>query len=115
MTTEWRQQEPSHTDWRDLKSLTEGSPSAPQQADLLSLMTPMTVSVKHQVYSYVDLCTLYPVARVSLVPRFYTVEENNRFVEVCTEVTSPSIDSPVDFNFNIQLTTADNTASGYSF
>ena len=67
------------------------------------------------MYSYVDLCTLYPVARVSLVPRFYTVEENNRFVEVCTEVTSPSIDSPVDFNFYIQLTTADNTASGYSF
>ena len=67
------------------------------------------------MYSYVDFYTLCPVARVSLVPQLFTVEEEGRFIEVCVLVTTPSVDSPVDFNFNIQLTTADNTASGYSF
>ena len=55
------------------------------------------------------------MARVSLVPQQYSVEEKDIFVEVCAQVTNPTIDSPVDFNFYIQLTTADNTASGYSF
>ena len=56
-----------------------------------------------------------PVARVSLVSQLYTVEEEDGFVEVCAQVTSPTGDSPVNFNFSIQLTTTDNTAGWYSF
>ena len=52
---------------------------------------------------------------MSLVPQLYTVEEEDGFVEVCAQVTSPTGDTPVDFNFSIQLTTTDNTAGWYSF
>ena len=52
---------------------------------------------------------------MSLVPQLYTVEEEDGYVEVCAQVTSPAGDSPFDFNFSIQLTTTDNTAGWYTF
>ena len=46
---------------------------------------------------------------------FYQVSEDVGMVEVCAIVTSPSIDCPIQFPFNISLSTTDGTAGTYTF
>ena len=57
-----------------------------------------------------SICT---VAYVGLQRDRFDVEEEDGYVEVCAQIFSPNIDTPVDFMFSVQLTTADGTASEY--
>ena len=50
------------------------------------------------------------VAVVGLERTFYQVSENVGVVEVCAVVYSPVIECPIQFSFNLQLTTSDGSA-----
>ena len=56
-----------------------------------------------------DLC-LRPGARVGLERTFYSVSEGVGVVELCAVVYEPNITCPIEFPFNIRLSTADGTA-----
>lgn len=50
------------------------------------------------------------MAVVSLEQTFYQVSEAEGVVEVCATVTSPTIDCPIEFLFDVQLSAVDGTA-----
>ena len=50
------------------------------------------------------------VAVVGLEKTFYQVSEDVGVVEVCAIVYSPTIDCPINFPFDVSLSTDDNTA-----
>ena len=51
-----------------------------------------------------------PGARVGLERTFYSVSEVVGVVELCVVVYEPDINCPIEFPFNISLSTADGTA-----
>ena len=51
-----------------------------------------------------------PGARVGLERTFYSVSEGVGVVELCAVVYEPNITCPIEFPFNISLSTADGTA-----
>ena len=57
--------------------------------------------------------SLYTVVYVGLQRDRFIVEEEDGYVEVCAQIFSPNIDTPVDFMFLVQLITIDDTASEY--
>ena len=50
------------------------------------------------------------MALVSLEETFYQVSEGDGVVEVCATVTSPAIDCPIEFPFEVELHPVDGTA-----
>ena len=52
----------------------------------------------------------YPGARVGLERTLYNVSEGMGVVELCAVVYEPNIACPIEFPFNVNLTTADGTA-----
>lgn len=51
-----------------------------------------------------------PVAEVGLETTFYEIGEDVGVVEVCAVVLTPSVPCPVDFPFDVALSTNDSTA-----
>ena len=49
-------------------------------------------------------------AVVGLEKTSYSVSENVGLVETCVIVYSPTIDCPIEFPFDVSLSTSDNTA-----
>ena len=67
---------------------------------------------------YTDTITVtlsYAVAVVGLEQTFFRVSEDVGVVELCANVSSPVIDCPIKFPFEVQLSTCDGTASTTSF
>ena len=62
------------------------------------------------VYTTQPLSCLCPGARVGLERTFYNVSEGVGVVELCAVVYEPNITCPIEFPFNISLSTADGTA-----
>ena len=58
------------------------------------------------VYASMMTCT---VAEVGLMKN-YQVSEDDAVVEICAFVNSPSIECPVEYHFNVHLSTTDETA-----
>ena len=56
------------------------------------------------------LSCLCPAARVGLERTFYSVSEGVGVVELCAVVYEPDITCPIEFPFNVSLSTADGTA-----
>ena len=50
------------------------------------------------------------VAVVGLEQTFFSVSENVGVVELCARVFEPDIDCPIEFPFNVSLSTSDDTA-----
>ena len=50
------------------------------------------------------------VAVVSLERTFYSVSEDVDVVEVCALVSSPRVECPIEFPFEISISSGDNTA-----
>ena len=51
---------------------------------------------------------------IKLAHAVYTVrEELIRRLEICANVTSPVMDTPIDFAFNVEINTVDGTAGTY--
>ena len=59
---------------------------------------------------FVSFYTFTSVAVVGLERTFYNVSEDVGLVEVCAIVYSPTIDCPINFPFDVSLSTSDNTA-----
>ena len=57
----------------------------------------------------------YVGAVVGLEQTFFRVSEDVGVVELCAIVSSPVIDCPIKFPFEVQLSTCDGTASTTSF
>ena len=55
------------------------------------------------------------VAVVGLERTLYHVMEDVGVVEVCAIVYRPSVDCPINFPFDVHLSTSDNTAGIWSF
>ena len=53
------------------------------------------------------------MAVVGLEKTIYNVSENVGMVEVCVIVYSPTVDCPIEFAFNVSLSTRDGTAGKY--
>ena len=53
-------------------------------------------------------------AVVSLEQTLYSVTEGDEDVEVCVIVSSPNNDCPIDFPFNIDFSTSDDSAGKYT-
>ena len=51
---------------------------------------------------------------MGLEKTFYNVSENVGVVEVCAIVYSPTIDCPIEFPFDVGLSTSDGSAGIYS-
>ena len=51
-----------------------------------------------------------PGAVVGLEQTFFRVEENVGFIEVCVNVSFPDIECPIEFPFQVELSTVDGTA-----
>ena len=70
----------------------------------------------HFVYTDTITVTLsYAVAVVGLEQTFFRVSGDVGVVELCVNVSSPVIDCPIKFPFEVQLSTCDGTASAASF
>ena len=50
------------------------------------------------------------MAVVGLEQTFFSVSENVGVVELCARVFEPDIDCPIEFPFNVSLSTSDDTA-----
>ena len=51
---------------------------------------------------------------IKLAHAVYTVREDLiRRLEICANITSPVMDTPIDFSFNVELNTVDGTAGTY--
>ena len=61
-------------------------------------------------YTYRQFLLLLAVTVVGLGEMFYNVLEDVGMVEVCAIVYSPVVDCPVEFAFDVRLTTGDNSA-----
>ena len=59
---------------------------------------------------FVSFHTFTSVAVVGLERTFYNVSEDVGLVEVCAIVYSPTIVCPINFPFDVSLSTSDNTA-----
>ena len=53
------------------------------------------------------------VARVGLNQTFYSVGESAGVVQICAVVFEPSIDCPIEFDFDVRLETSDGSAGSY--
>ena len=62
------------------------------------------------IYTTQPLSCSCPGARVGLERTFYSVSEGVGVVELCAVVYEPNITCPIEFPFNISLSTADGTA-----
>ena len=63
----------------------------------------------HNNYTY----QIYTVARVGVDPTFGQVMETDGFVEICVVVFEPTITCPIEFDFNVSLSTCDGSAGVY--
>ena len=59
---------------------------------------------------HVFMYLLTSEAVVGLEKTLYSVSEDEGVVEVCAIVYSPTIDCPIEFSFNVNLSTSDRTA-----
>ena len=57
-----------------------------------------------------SLYNIPPVACVGLEQTFFRVPESVGVVELCVIVSSPDVDCPIKFNFEVNLSTRDGTA-----
>ena len=64
-------------------------------------------------YMYVSVVAPPPGAVVGLERTFYQVSEDVGVVEVCAIVYSPNVTCPIEFPFNVNLTTSDGSAGKY--
>ena len=62
--------------------------------------------IRTQLY----FCILPPVACVGLEQTFFQVSEGVGVMELCANVSSPDVDCPIKFPFEVNLSTRDGTA-----
>ena len=68
---------------------------------------------KYRTQLYFCIQSLYnipPVACVGLEQTFFRVSEGVDVVELCASVSSPVVDCPIKFPFEVNLSTRDGTA-----
>ena len=68
---------------------------------------------KYRTQLYFCIQSLYnipPVACVGLEQTFFRVSESVGVVELCANVSSPDVDCPIKFPFEVNLSTNDGTA-----
>ena len=68
---------------------------------------------KYRTQLYFCIQSLYnipPVACVGLEQTFFRVSEGVDVVELCANVSSPVVDCPIKFPFEVNLSTRDGTA-----
>ena len=72
-------------------------------------LTSVCPSYKPEIYSHYlaySLIDIYTAAVVGLERTVYTVSEDDGIVEVCAIVTSPDIVCPIEFPFEVSLSTS---------
>ena len=70
-----------------------------------------TVLCDIYIYTFTVFILYTSDAVVGLERTFYQVREDVGVVEVCAIVYSPDISCPIEFPFNVGLSTSDNSAS----
>ena len=70
------------------------------------------INYRTQLYFCIQSLYIYicPVAVVGLEQTFFRVSENVSLVELCANVSSPVVDCPIKFPFEVNLSTRDGTA-----
>ena len=69
------------------------------------------VTLTHYVYSmWIHILASTPTVAVLGLEQIYSVPENVGVVELCARVSDPIIECPIEFPFDVRLSTSDNTA-----
>ena len=61
----------------------------------------------YNYYNFITYLYKYTVATVGINPTFRQVKETDGFVEICVLVIVPTISCPIEFDFNVSLSTCD--------